>query len=398
MTQGNAAPTVNDMNADEVRALASQILTKSHRYPLDIVPTPSETPDFFEPAGNLQIPPDMSAVIPPAKKRSRHKRSAAALAARKAKRQGKKNTIDKYTVVYNIRHEINLYLPKPSYSQFELATLTAMRYPNYPVHSLPTAPHRYRLLVPLPPNHPLEGQVPELLAVRLDRMFSPGLMWKLNMHFDQFMRSCPRSSMSTLRPESRSSRTLSFHFGCWRKSSNKIFLTADSCKQNPVAKASLYSLLSILKLHFIPKITHALRPIVPTHFRTTDKVRDYIKENYPQHYNDRQDVFDFEGLGSTLAVGVGHANKMHLDAGDSPQTLAIVLSGGTAVVFFCIPQLNVKIPLYPSQCLAVAARLLSHYVYHIEGTGRRHVYTFFTDCGSVAEAEGRALKGKKKRV
>lgn len=113
-----------------------------------------------------------------------------------------------------------------------------------------------------------------------------------------------------------------------------------------------------------------------------------MQRHHPKRYNLEDGIFDFEGLGSMLAMGEGVANKMHLDGGDSPRTLAVILSTGTAVAYFCIPQLNVKIPLRAGQCLAVSARMLSHYAHHVEGTGKHNVFTFFTDSGSVAKMEG----------
>lgn len=77
---------------------------------------------------------------------------------------------------------------------------------------------------------------------------------------------------------------------------------------------------------------------------------------------------------------------MHLDGGDSPRSLAIIFSGDKAIIYFCIPQLHIKVPLHPGQCLAVAARILSHYAYQIQGSGSRTVYTFFTDAASVKKA------------
>lgn len=76
---------------------------------------------------------------------------------------------------------------------------------------------------------------------------------------------------------------------------------------------------------------------------------------------------------------------MHLDWGDSPFTLAIITSVGERAAYFCIPQLGIKIPLYPGQFLAVASRLLSHYMNYIEdadtslGVQRRVVLVAFCD-------------------
>ena len=74
---------------------------------------------------------------------------------------------------------------------------------------------------------------------------------------------------------------------------------------------------------------------------------------------------------------------MHLDWGDSPRTLTLIMSVGEKAVYLCLPQLNLKIPLYSGQFLAIASRVLSHFVYYIEDEhgvdARRVVIVGFCD-------------------
>lgn len=119
-----------------------------------------------------------------------------------------------------------------------------------------------------------------------------------------------------------------------------------------------------------------------------------IREKYPKLYKTKEeggkedygDLLDFRGLGCALAFGQGFAGGMHLDPGDSIYTHAVIFSAGTGVIFFCIPQLNLRIPLFPGQMLSFPARLLSHYAYLIESTGERVLFNFFTDDTSIAKA------------
>lgn len=136
---------------------------------------------------------------------------------------------------------------------------------------LPTAPAEKRFLVPLPAGHGLEGKVPEYLVARLDRMFSARHLMLLDTAFGKFLRSGPTAGGAKLKRESRSTRSVYFHVGWWKKCAKRIFLSADSRRQKPEAKAHLYRVLRILKRHFIPKMVRALRPLVPTHFETTDR-------------------------------------------------------------------------------------------------------------------------------
>ena len=123
-------------------------------------------------------------------------------------------------------------------------------------------------------------------------------------------------------------------------------------------------------------------------------VNKLIKEKYPEIFkkieegglSDLAYLLDFQGLGNAVAIGQGAADGVHIDPGDSRWTHAIIFSAGTAIVYFCIPQLHLRIPLLPGQCLTFPARLLSHYAYVIEGTGERILFNFFTDDHSVAKA------------
>lgn len=103
--------------------------------------------------------------------------------------------------------------------------------------------------------------------------------------------------------------------------------------------------------------------------------------------------FDFGGLFFTLAVKEGGSEDMHLDWGDSPFSLAIITSVGDRAAYFCIPQLGIKIPLYPGQFLAVASRLLSHYMCYVQDADsnakskRRVVIVAFCDALILAHAD-----------
>ena len=91
-------------------------------------------------------------------------------------------------------------------------------------------------------------------------------------------------------------------------------------------------------------------------------------------------------MGNALAAGQGAADGIHIDPGDSRWTHAVIFSVGTAIVFFCIPQLHIRIPLLPGQCLTFPASLLAHFAHVIEGTGDRVLFNFFTDNTSMAKA------------
>lgn len=112
----------------------------------------------------------------------------------------------------------------------------------------------------------------------------------------------------------------------------------------------------------------------------------FISNKYPELFEREGGVFNFHGLGNALAMGIGCADGMHIDYGDSVHTMAIIFSAGDAMVFFCVPQLNIRVPLYPGQFLTISARTLMHYAYMFEGGGDRILFNFFTDDCTVAKA------------
>lgn len=102
--------------------------------------------------------------------------------------------------------------------------------------------------------------------------------------------------------------------------------------------------------------------------RAQDRVRYLMGPALCQYQNS----FDFGGSFFTVALKEGGSELMHIDWGDSPTSLTFITSVGGRSVYFCIPQLRMKVPLRPGQFLAVASRLLSHFVTEISGeTGDR---------------------------
>ncbi|KAK7682262.1 hypothetical protein QCA50_014465 [Cerrena zonata] len=360
------------------------------------VPIPRERPQYLRDPEDMSLNPRKYGQTRE-KKGKKRTRSAAKQLERQEKWQEKlakkgltlQDALDFNTVIHRIQHDAHLYLTRPGRDQDTGAVLTECRFPNLGVTELPCAPDTGRFLVPMPSN--VHG-LPEYIVTRHDNVINADTRRILKVSFKGFMDTKPTAGGNPTREVARSDTKVfpTFHVGGWSKYSKDIFLTGDSKNQDAESTKALHSLIGTLGKLVIPKVEKTLRSLLPSHFETTDSVRKLIQEKYPQIYEAGDGVFDFHGLGNALAFCSGYSDGMHIDLGDSKETVAVILAAGEAVVHFCIPQLDLKIPLYPGQCLTVSARLLSHYAYLFEGTGERLLFNFFTDEGSVAKAKRHA--------
>ncbi|KAJ7065148.1 hypothetical protein B0H15DRAFT_807704 [Mycena belliarum] len=104
---------------------------------------------------------------------------------------------------------------------------------------------------------------------------------------------------------------------------------------------------------------------------------------------DMRPALDFGGLFFTIAVKEGSSERIHIDWNDNLHKYALIFcvgdyEGGE----FCVPQLNMKVPLRPGSVIAARTRLLAHCSAPL--SGRRVVFTCFTDCTLL----GHILKGR----
>lgn len=109
---------------------------------------------------------------------------------------------------------------------------------------------------------------------------------------------------------------------------------------------------------------------------------------------------DFGGAFFTFAVKEGGSELCHIDWGDSPFTLTMVVSVGDKTVYICVPQLRIKIPLCAGQLLGLASRLLSHFVWCVVdeygADARRVVIVGFCDELAVSHSFKPSLRRRRR--
>lgn len=94
---------------------------------------------------------------------------------------------------------------------------------------------------------------------------------------------------------------------------------------------------------------------------------------------ERLKYFDFGGVLFTLAVKERSSEILHIDSSDDPNAITWVLplgdwQGGK----FCVPQLNIKIPIRPGQVLGAMTRILARRSAPVT-SGRGIIFTLFSD-------------------
>ncbi|KAF8163866.1 hypothetical protein K438DRAFT_1479077, partial [Mycena galopus ATCC 62051] len=64
---------------------------------------------------------------------------------------------------------------------------------------------------------------------------------------------------------------------------------------------------------------------------------------------------------TTVACKLGSSERIHIDWNDAIERYAIIFAAGNYTGGdFCLPQLNMRIPLGPGSVLVVRTRLLAH--------------------------------------
>jgi hypothetical protein len=87
----------------------------------------------------------------------------------------------------------------------------------------------------------------------------------------------------------------------------------------------------------------------------------------------------FGGAFFTVAVKEGSSEVVHLDFNDDPNGITwIIPLGDWEGGEFCVPQLNMKIPIRSGQMLGAMTRVLAHCSAPVT-KGRRVILTLFSD-------------------
>ncbi|KAJ7164352.1 hypothetical protein C8R46DRAFT_1220857 [Mycena filopes] len=223
--------------------------------------------------------------------------------------------------------------------------------------------------------------LPPWLAIRLAHIIPLKMLDELLARWDHLV------SMGLKFPKAdpNRSRTAAVHLGVWGLFGSAPRITADSRQMaiaDPVERAAVIKamdrMLWYLKKKIIPKIENALDEVIPEHVRLQDRLRAHAQRLLRKEFKARP-ALNFGGLFFTVAIKEGSSERIHVDWNDCPQKYALIFCAGNYVgADFCIPQLNIRIPLGPGSVLAVRTRLLAHCATPII-SGRRVVFTCFTD-------------------
>ncbi|KAJ7082875.1 hypothetical protein B0H15DRAFT_785402, partial [Mycena belliarum] len=182
------------------------------------------------------------------------------------------------------------------------------------------------------------------------------------------------------------------HIGSWSIFSSEPHITRDSLQKalknpGPTLEA-MDRMCTHIKQYVVPKLEALMRKYAPEQIRVQERIYRWVRACIGTEL-DMRPALDFGGLFFTIAVKEGSSERIHIDWNDNLHKYALIFcvgdyEGGE----FCVPQLNMKVPLRPGSVIAARTRLLAHCSAPL--SGRRVVFTCFTDCTLL----GHILKGR----
>lgn len=160
--------------------------------------------------------------------------------------------------------------------------------------------------------------------------------------------------------------------------------------------------------HLSPELLSRCRTFARMRAASTEILKhDMPLAPLPTAPHDNWPVLRFGNLGTTVAIGRGQSEKLHLDVHDSEQlpTILMVLgregddwdhSGGEGDLK--LPTLGLSVPLYPGDILIFFASLLPHQVKLLpeEDRHKRTVATLFTCASTQLHVQDKAEKKRKR--
>ncbi|KAJ7781298.1 hypothetical protein B0H16DRAFT_1497863 [Mycena metata] len=227
--------------------------------------------------------------------------------------------------------------------------------------------------------------LPPWLAIRLAHIIPIPLLDELLHRWDHLV----SMGLKFPKPDPNRSRTAAVHLGVWGLFGSVPRITADSLQKGIKSLAkrgavlrSMDKMLRFLMNRIVDKVENALNEIIPDHARLQDRLRAHAERLLRKEFA-RRPSLNFGGLFFTVAIKEGASERIHIDWNDCLQKYALIFCAGEYTGGdFCIPQLNIRIPLGPGSVLAVRTRLLAHCA-TLVGNGRRVVFTCFTDNTSL---------------
>jgi len=97
-------------------------------------------------------------------------------------------------------------------------------------------------------------------------------------------------------------------------------------------------------------------------------------------------ALNFRGAFFIVAIKEGSSEILHLDFNDDKNGISwIIPIGDWEGGEFCVPQLNIKIPIRSGQVLGVMTRMLAHCSAPVTN-GRRIILTLFADKNLLAHS------------
>ncbi|KAJ7174330.1 hypothetical protein C8R46DRAFT_1214542 [Mycena filopes] len=185
------------------------------------------------------------------------------------------------------------------------------------------------------------------------------------------------------KPDPNHSRTATVHLGVWGLFGHFPRITADSLQndiRDPIKRVAVLkamdTMLQHLKNKIVTKITPTMDEIVPEHMHLQDCLRVHVQRLLRKEFAARPSL-NFGGLFFTVAIKEGSSELIHIDWNNCLQKYALIFcTGNYTGGDFCIPPLQIRIPLCPGSVLAVRTRLLAYCTTSLEGILRGRDFAY----------------------
>ncbi|KAK7461467.1 hypothetical protein VKT23_008644 [Stygiomarasmius scandens] len=271
-------------------------------------------------------------------------------------------------------------------------------WPNLTPSSLPQEERPGRLQIYTHPNMlKWNPTMPRLLVLCLDNVISDSAQEVYIRLFDVMrpLLKFPHLSVDANRTQMGGA----IHCGTWSHSTPEAVLTRD-CQsratggvQSEEGVVEMDAFIGRLQNDLVPCVLGAMKMEDPEMYARMIHAHKFVHATIHRRFSRKQYLetcccLDFKGAFLCIAIKEGSSEVFHLNWQDDPNSLAWIAPLGKGWVGgdFCLPQLNMWIPIHPGWVLGAQTRRLIHCGSPVKN-GRRIVVTCFSDRGTLKKAD-----------
>ncbi|KAJ7178437.1 hypothetical protein C8R43DRAFT_942122 [Mycena crocata] len=197
--------------------------------------------------------------------------------------------------------------------------------------------------------------MPKFMVMRFAHAIPASACARVLKRYDAMM----ATNMRPPATDTNCSTTPGYHFGVWGLFSLQPHVTAESIQKLEVQDA-LDALLTEVKVSVVPFMERLMHQYAPEQERIQKRIHDRNLFLLAKEFALRP-ALDFGGLFTTIAMKEGSSDIIHIDWNDNTRkyTLMFVVGHFTGAEF-CVPQLNMHLPVRQGMLLGAHSGPLHH--------------------------------------